>query len=72
MFTWEELKQKLRSDNRELELRIVKSLCGIRPGLKTEVPYDYLDTSPGSGWDQFLRNTDDALKQQTSFAKAGG
>ncbi|KAL0383063.1 UNVERIFIED_CONTAM: Cell division cycle protein [Sesamum calycinum] len=46
--------------------RIVESRCGIRPGLKTAVPYDYLDTSQGSGWDQFLRNADEELRRQTS------
>jgi len=37
----------------------VESQCAVRPGLKTAVPYDYLDTGPGSGWDQFLRNADE-------------
>ncbi|PIN26493.1 hypothetical protein CDL12_00746 [Handroanthus impetiginosus] len=71
LFTWDELEEKLRGEDSELELRIVESRCGIRPGLKTAVPYDYLDTSPGIGWDQFLRNADKELRQQTSFAEAG-
>ncbi|KAG8368429.1 hypothetical protein BUALT_Bualt15G0044500 [Buddleja alternifolia] len=70
MFTWEELEERLREEN-ELEFRIVESRCGIRPGLKTAVPYDYLDTSSGSGWDQFLRNADEQLRRQTSDTGAG-
>ncbi|KAL0291222.1 UNVERIFIED_CONTAM: Cell division cycle protein [Sesamum angustifolium] len=66
MFTWDELEEKLREGGDELEFRIVESRCGIRPGLKTAVPYDYLDTSQGSGWDQFLRNADEELRRQTS------
>ncbi|XP_057788219.1 uncharacterized protein LOC131005326 [Salvia miltiorrhiza] len=71
LFTWEELEEM---SGNELELRIVETRCGIRPGLKTAVPYDYLDTSEGSGWDQFLRNVDVELQKQTlsSFSKAGG
>ncbi|KAL2248843.1 cell division cycle protein 123 homolog [Sesamum indicum] len=66
MFTWDELEEKLREGGKELEFRIVESRCGIRPGLKTAVPYDYLDTSQGSGWDQFIRNVDEELRRQTS------
>ncbi|MCI07758.1 cell division cycle protein 123, partial [Trifolium medium] len=44
---------------------------GVRPGLKTAVPYDYLDTSSGSGWDQFLRNADEELRQQSRSTEAG-
>lgn len=72
MFTWEELEEKLGFGDDDLEFRIVENRCGIRPGLKTAVPYDYLDTSPGSGWDQFLRNADDELKRQTFCTEAGG
>ncbi|KAL0452809.1 UNVERIFIED_CONTAM: Cell division cycle protein [Sesamum latifolium] len=71
MFTWDELEEKLREEGNELEFRIVESRCGIRPGLKTAVPYDYLDTSQGSGWDQFLRNADEELRRQTSSTEAG-
>ncbi|XVF00512.1 hypothetical protein REPUB_Repub04eG0007600 [Reevesia pubescens] len=39
-------------------------------GLKTAVPFDYLDTSAGSGWDQFLRNADEELYQQTKSPEA--
>ncbi|KAF5776870.1 putative Cell division cycle protein [Helianthus annuus] len=66
LFTWEELESELLS--REPELRIVEGQCGVRPGLKTAVPYDYLDTSEGSGWDQFLRNADEELRRQTRSA----
>ncbi|KAL2248849.1 cell division cycle protein 123 homolog [Sesamum indicum] len=71
MFTWDELEEKLREEGNELEFRIVEGRCGIRPGLKTAVPYDYLDTSQGSGWDQFLRNADEELRRQTSSTEAG-
>ncbi|KAI8574448.1 hypothetical protein RHMOL_Rhmol01G0354400 [Rhododendron molle] len=57
LFTWEEL-GKDSEDGNTLEFRMVESQCGVRPGLKTAVPYDYLDTSEGSGWDQFLRNAE--------------
>ncbi|KAK2977801.1 hypothetical protein RJ640_029846, partial [Escallonia rubra] len=64
----------ITTDGREfgngLESRIVESRCGVRPGLKTAVPYDYLDTRPGSGWDQFLRNADEELQQQKQVLKS--
>lgn len=74
MFTWEELEEMSREEGEghELEFRIVESRLGIRPGLKTAVPYDYLDTSEGSGWDQFLRNADDELRMQTSSPSKAG
>ncbi|KAH6773091.1 temperature sensing protein-like protein [Perilla frutescens var. hirtella] len=71
LYTWDELEEKLREEASEVELRIVENRCGIRPGLKTAVPYDYLDMSEGSGWDQFLRNVDVELRKQTSISKAG-
>ena len=55
-----------------MEFRIVESQCGVRPGMKTAVPYDYLDTSSGSGWDQFLRNANEELQQQIRSSEAGG
>lgn len=70
LFTWEELEQKLREGD-DLDFRIVESQCAVLPGLKTAVPYDYLDTSPGSGWDQFLRNADEQLQQQMKSPEAG-
>ncbi|XP_075493764.1 uncharacterized protein LOC142531499 [Primulina tabacum] len=72
LFTWEELEEKLKEEDHDLEFRIVESRLGIRPGLKTAVPYDYLDTSPGSGWDQFLRNADEELRRQSNPTEAGG
>ncbi|KAL8138939.1 hypothetical protein V2J09_004940 [Rumex salicifolius] len=66
MFTWDELEEIAKNvEDGSSELRIVESRCGVRPGLKTAVPYDYLDTSPGSGWDQFLKKADEDLKNQT-------
>lgn len=68
MFTWEELEsEELMQDP---EFRIVDSQLGVRPGLKTAVPYDYLDTSEGSGWDQFMKNADEELRKQTRSAGA--
>lgn len=68
LFTWPELESE--SESGGMEFRIVESQCGVRPGLKTAVPYDYLDTSEGSGWDQFLRNADEELRRQTRSAGA--
>lgn len=71
LFTWEELEQELEEAGDDVNFRIVDSQCAVRPGLKTAVPYDYLDTSPGSGWDQVLRNADEELWQQTRSPEAG-
>ncbi|KAK4340198.1 hypothetical protein RND71_041660 [Anisodus tanguticus] len=71
LFTWEELEDKLKEEGNCLEFRIVEGQCGVRPGLKTAVPYDYLDTSPGSGWDEFLRKADEQLAQQIRSPQAG-
>ncbi|KAM1112546.1 hypothetical protein ACFX13_046235 [Malus domestica] len=68
MFTWEELDQ-IRGDG--VEFRIVESQLSVRPGLKTAVPFDFLDTSAGSGWDQVIRNADEELQQQTRNGQAG-
>nr|GMD82008.1 cell division cycle protein 123 homolog [Ipomoea batatas] len=57
LFTWEEWED----GGNELDFRIVENQCGVRPGLKTAVPRDYLDTSPGSGWDEFLRKANGEL-----------
>ncbi|XP_050231647.1 uncharacterized protein LOC126680554 [Mercurialis annua] len=64
LFTWEELEQNVRREEASVDFRVVESRCGIRPGLKTAVPLDYIDTSPGSGWDQFLRKVDAEFQQQ--------
>lgn len=63
LFTWDEL-ENLRGEGNGMEFRIVESQCAVRPGLKTAVPYDYLDTSPGSGWDQFFRNAEEEQRLQ--------
>ncbi|KAG5053093.1 hypothetical protein JHK87_005291 [Glycine soja] len=39
----------IHSEGNDVEFRIVEDRCAVRPGLKTAVPFDYLDTSPGSG-----------------------
>jgi hypothetical protein len=70
LFTWDEL-EHIRNEGDDVEFRIVEDRCAVRPGLKTAVPYDYLDTSSGSGWDQFLRNADEELRQQTRSPEAG-
>ncbi|XP_021742222.1 cell division cycle protein 123 homolog [Chenopodium quinoa] len=70
LFTWEELELagKLEED---IDCRIVGSQHTVRPGLKTAVPYDYIDMNAGSGWDQFLRNADEELQQQMRSSEAG-
>jgi hypothetical protein len=71
LFTWDELEHIYSEEGDDVEFRIVEDHCGVRPGLKTAVPYDYLDTSSGSGWDQFLRNADEELRQQSRSTEAG-
>lgn len=75
LFSWEELEGRSLNGEEtdgqgEVEMRVVENRCGVRPGLKTAVPYDYVDTGPGSGWDQFLRNADEDLKRQNEAASA--
>ncbi|KAF8112187.1 hypothetical protein N665_0066s0061 [Sinapis alba] len=60
MYTWEELERV----SGELELRIVESRLGVLPGLKTAVPYDYIDMSSGSGWDQVLRKAEEEFRNE--------
>ncbi|RDX83192.1 Cell division cycle protein 123-like protein, partial [Mucuna pruriens] len=67
LFTWDEL-DHIHSEGDDAEFRIVEDRCAVRPGLKTAVPFDYLDTSQGSGWDQFLRNADEELRRQSTQA----
>ncbi|KAF3561885.1 hypothetical protein DY000_02010978 [Brassica cretica] len=62
MFSWEEL-EGFRVGG-ELELRIVESRRGVLPGLKTAVPYDYIDVSSGSGWDQVLKKAEEELRNE--------
>lgn len=70
LFTWEELEQNSSVERESVEFRIVESQCTVRPGLKTAVPYDYLDTSPGSGWDQIFRKSAGELQQQSRSPQA--
>ncbi|KAL9285613.1 putative Cell division cycle protein [Arabidopsis thaliana] len=62
MFTWEEL-EKIHGECDELELRIVESRLSVLPGLKTAVPYDYLDVSAGSGWAQVLKIVEEEFQK---------
>ena len=71
LFNWEELEQNTGEEGDQVDFRIVESQRAVRPGMKTAVPYDYLDTSSGSGWDQFLRNADEELRQQIRSPEAG-
>uniref|UniRef100_A0A803KPT0 Cell division cycle protein 123 homolog n=1 Tax=Chenopodium quinoa TaxID=63459 RepID=A0A803KPT0_CHEQI len=70
LFTWEELELSGKLEE-NIDVRIVGSQHTVRPGLKTAVPYDYIDMSAGSGWDQFLRNADEELQQQMRSSEAG-
>ncbi|TKY56913.1 Cell division cycle protein 123-like [Spatholobus suberectus] len=69
LFTWDEL-DHIHSEENDVEFRTVEDRCAVRPGLKTAVPFDYLDTSPGRGWDQFLRKADEELRRQSTGAGA--
>ncbi|KAJ3694356.1 hypothetical protein LUZ60_009836 [Juncus effusus] len=75
LFDWDEFEKNEKENenekenvngngNGEIELRIVENYLGVRPGIKTAVPYDYLDTSQGSGWDQFFRNAEVEIRRQ--------
>ncbi|CAH2071745.1 unnamed protein product [Thlaspi arvense] len=63
MYTWEEL-ERIHGECNELELRIVESRRSVLPGLKTAVPYDYLDMSSGSGWDQVIKKAEEELQKE--------
>ncbi|XP_047307123.1 cell division cycle protein 123 homolog [Impatiens glandulifera] len=68
MFEWMELEEDIKKDVNSFQFRIVMGRCGVRPGLSTAVPYDYLDTSSGSGWDQFMNNAkEEEMKLPRSF-----
>ncbi|KAL0925050.1 hypothetical protein M5K25_003357 [Dendrobium thyrsiflorum] len=72
LFTWEELETEgFAEEEEEVVFRLVDSQCGVRPGLKTAVPYDYLDTGEGSGWDEFLRKASDELRMQMKDSETG-
>lgn len=65
LFGWEEMEEEgFWEEGMEVEFRIVDGRCGVRPGLKTAVPFDYLDRGEGSGWDEFLRKADEELGRQ--------
>ncbi|KAI4371821.1 hypothetical protein MLD38_010125 [Melastoma candidum] len=70
LFSWEELEEN-PGEGECWDFRIVESRLMVRPGLKTAVPYDYLDTGAGSGWDEFLRNANDELSRQAGCPEAG-
>ncbi|KAK9111251.1 hypothetical protein Scep_018770 [Stephania cephalantha] len=70
MFSWEELENFEEGEN-TMAFRIVDKQCAVRPGLKTAVAYDYLDTSPGSGWDEVLRKAEEELRRQFHDSEAG-
>lgn len=63
MFDWEELEEEGFGEG-VVDFRIVESQLAVRPGLKTAVPFDYLDMGEGSGWDQFLKKADEELRTQ--------
>ncbi|KAG7557721.1 Cell division cycle protein 123, partial [Arabidopsis suecica] len=67
MYTWEEL-EEIHGECDELELRIVESRLSVLPGLKTAVPYDYLDVSPGSGWDQVLKIAEEEFQKEDQMS----
>ncbi|CAM8919155.1 unnamed protein product [Rhodiola kirilowii] len=72
LFDWEDLENiNPNEENLATDFRIIENQCTVRPGLKTAVPFDYLDTSEGSGWDEFLRKADAQSQQQTKFPEAG-
>lgn len=70
LFSWEELEEEGFGEE-TVDFRIVESRLGVRPGLKTAVPYDYLDTGEGSGWDQFLKRADEELRRQQQVQSPG-
>ncbi|CAH8273270.1 unnamed protein product [Arabidopsis lyrata] len=43
---------------------IVESRLSVLPGLKTAVPYDYLDVSSGSGWAQVLKIAEEEFQKE--------
>ncbi|KAK9110474.1 hypothetical protein Sjap_018534 [Stephania japonica] len=69
MFSWEELENLEKGEN-TMAFKIVDKQCAVRPGLKTAVPYDYLDTGPGSGWDEVLRKAEEELRRQFQDSEA--
>ncbi|CAI0398882.1 unnamed protein product [Linum tenue] len=64
LFTWEELEGLDGEKEEDVELRVVESRCGIRPGLKTAVPREFLEVGPGSGWEQVLKKAFEESQQE--------
>lgn len=64
----------LREQGFKSEFRIVKSNCHVQVNLRMVggVPYDYVQTGPGSAWDEFLRRAGEEIQQQNKDAAAGG
>ncbi|MCO5575237.1 hypothetical protein L7F22_029036 [Adiantum nelumboides] len=64
----------LRERGFRSELRIVPSDCHVQVNLRVGggVPYDYVQTGPGSAWDEFLRRAGEELQRQNKDAAAGG
>ncbi|KAM0941724.1 hypothetical protein DsansV1_C16g0141661 [Dioscorea sansibarensis] len=63
MFEWKELDER-GFGAQGVEFRVAEGRQGVRPELKTMMPYDYLDTREGSGWDQFLKRPYEELRKQ--------
>lgn len=65
---------KLRKRGYKVELRVVKSEGLVQPNLRLGggVPFDYVNSAPGSAWDEFLRRADEDLQQQMRDTAAGG
>lgn len=67
-------KIRLRERGCKAEFRIVKSERHVQPNLRVGggLPFDYVNTGPGSAWDEFLRKAGEELQQQTRETAAGG
>lgn len=70
---WTQLNLKLREEGHVLDFRIVGSEGRVQPSLTASsgVPYDYIDTAPGSAWDEFLRRADEEVRKQANGPAAG-
>eukprot|EP00250_Pteridium_aquilinum_P017462 c23641_g1_i1 orf=344-2101(-) len=64
----------LREQGFKSDFRIVKSNCHVQVNLRMGggVPYDYVQTGPGSAWDEFFRRASEEVQQQNKDAAAGG
>ncbi|WZY77432.1 hypothetical protein YC2023_023816 [Brassica napus] len=54
----------LRLTIRTVSRRIVESRCSVLRGLKTAVPYDYLDLSSGNDWDQVFKKAEEEFQKE--------